>query len=46
MVPEKTSSMRPGMAAEVAKGGGRKEGGGERNCNGHWEEERGKRKNL
>ena len=44
MVPEKTSSKRPGMAAGVAKGGRRKEGGRERNCNSHWEEERGKRK--
>ena len=32
----------------IAKGGGRnlKEGGEQRNSNGHWEEERGKRKNL
>ena len=34
------------MAAGVVKGGGRKEGGGERHCNGHWKEEREKSKNL
>ena len=44
MLLEKTTSIRPGTAAEVAKEGGGEGKGKERgrNCNSHREEERGK----